>query len=71
MILTSNKRFADWGEVSNDQVLTTAIVDRFLPHATTLKIKGKSYQLREKKKARLLGRRSVTAAEEMTADATI
>ena len=69
--MTSNKRFADWGEVFNDQVLATAILDRLLHHATTLNIKGESYRLREKKKARLVGRRSITAAEEGTADAAI
>ncbi len=71
LIVTSNKRFADWGEVFNDQVLATAILDRLLHHATTLNIKGESYRLREKKKAGLLGQRSVTAAEEVMADAAI
>lgn len=71
LIVTSNKSFADWGEVFNDHVLATAILDRLLHHATTLNIKGESYRLREKKKAGLLGRRSATAAEEVTADASI
>ena len=57
LIVTSNKSFVDWGEVFNDQVLATAILDRLLHHATTLNIKGESYRLREKKKAGLLGRR--------------
>jgi DNA replication protein DnaC len=56
MIVTSNKSFADWGEIFNDHVLATAILDRLLHHATTLNIKGESYRLREKKKAGLLGR---------------
>ena len=71
LIVTSNKSFADWGEVFNDQVLATAILDRLLHHATTLNIKGESYRLREKKKAGLLGRRSITAAEEVTHDAAL
>jgi DNA replication protein DnaC len=70
LIVTSNKSFADWGEVFNDHVLATAILDRLLHHATTLNIKGESYRLREKKKAGLLSRRSATAAEEVTADAS-
>jgi DNA replication protein DnaC len=57
LIVTSNKSFADWGEVFNDQVLATAILDRLLHHATTVNIKGDSYRLREKKKAGLLGRK--------------
>ena len=71
LIVTSNKSFADWGEVFNDQVLAMAILDRLLHHATTLNIKGESYRLREKKKAGLLGRRSIMAAEEVTHDAAL
>ncbi len=58
LIITSNKRFLDWGEVFNDPVLATAVLDRLLHHATTLNIKGESYRLREKRKAGLLGRSS-------------
>ena len=61
LIVTSNKSFGDWGDVFNDQVLATAILDRLLHHATTVNIKGESYRLREKKKAVLL-RRPVEAA---------
>ena len=57
LIVTSNKSFVDWGEVFNDQILATAILDRLLHHATTVNIKGNSYRLREKKKAGLLGRK--------------
>ena len=55
-IVTSNKSFLDWGEVFNDHILATAILDRLLHHATTLNIKGESYRLKEKRKAGLLGR---------------
>ena len=64
LIVTSNKSFADWGEVFNDQVLATAILDRLLHHATTVNIKGDSYRLREKKKAGLLGRKPKVAEPE-------
>lgn len=70
LIVTSNKSFADWGEVFNDHVLATAILDRLLHHATTMNIKGESYRLREKKKAGLLGRRVPTPAEEGPAEAS-
>jgi len=56
LIVTSNKSFIDWGEVFNDQVLATAILDRLLHHATTLNVKGESYRLKEKRRAGLLGR---------------
>jgi len=56
LVLTSNKSYADWGEIFGDQVLAAAILDRLLHHATTLNIKGESYRLKEKRKAGLLGR---------------
>lgn len=55
LVVTSNKGFLDWGEVFNDPVLATAVLDRLLHHATTLNIKGESYRLKEKRKAGLLG----------------
>jgi DNA replication protein DnaC len=67
LIVTSNKSFADWAEIFNDQVLATAILDRLLHHATTINIKGDSYRLREKRKAGLLGRKpKTTESEEVT-----
>ena len=54
LILTSNKSFADWGEVFGEQVIATAILDRLLHHATTINIKGESYRLKEKRRAGLL-----------------
>ncbi len=71
LIVTSNKSFADWGEVFNDQVLATAILDRLLHHATTLNIKGESYRLREKKKAGLLGRRVTSEPLDVTPEVPI
>ena len=48
IILTSNKGFADWGEMFGDNVLATAILNHLLHHSTTLNIKGESYRLKEK-----------------------
>jgi IstB-like ATP binding protein len=58
MIVTSNKSFIDWGDIFNDQVPATAILDRLLHHATTLNIKGESYRLKEKRRAGLLSQPS-------------
>ena len=58
MIITSNKSFVDWGEIFNDQVLATAILDRLLHHSTVLNIKGESYRLKEKRKAGLFSEKS-------------
>ena len=63
-IVTSNKSFLDWGEIFNDHVLATAVLDRLLHHATTLNIKGESYRLKEKRRAGLLGRAQPTADSE-------
>lgn len=67
VIVTSNKRFVDWSESFNDQVLVT---DRLLHHVTMLTLKAESDRLREKK-AGLLGRRFITAAEEGATDSAI
>jgi len=49
IILTSNKSFADWGEVLGDSVVASALWNRLLHHSTVFNIKGESYRLREKK----------------------
>lgn len=54
MILTSNQSFGAWGEVFEDRVLATAILDRVLHHAITINIRGHSYRLKEKLKAELV-----------------
>jgi len=64
LIVTSNKSFLDWGEIFNDPVLATAVLDRLLHYSTTLNIKGESYRLKEKRRAGLLGRPSLTISEE-------
>ncbi|MBT9260414.1 MAG: IS21-like element helper ATPase IstB, partial [Clostridiales bacterium] len=55
IILTSNKGFAEWGEVLGDSVIATAILDRLLHHSHVINIRGESYRLREKKRAGLFG----------------
>ena len=46
MILTSNRGFAEWGEVFGDPVVATALLDRLLHHAVVIQIEGASYRLR-------------------------
>jgi DNA replication protein DnaC len=46
MILTSNRGFADWGDVFGDPVVATALFDRLLHHAVVVQIEGASYRLR-------------------------
>jgi len=64
LIITSNKSFLDWGEIFNDPVLATAVLDRLLHYSTTLNIKGESYRLKEKRKAGLLGKTNLVLTEE-------
>ncbi len=47
MILTSNRGFAEWGEVFGDAVVATALLDRLLHHAVVVQIEGASYRLRQ------------------------
>jgi DNA replication protein DnaC len=46
MILTSNRGFAEWGDVFADPVIATALLDRLLHHAVVVQIEGASYRLR-------------------------
>ncbi len=41
-----NRPLEDWGKLIGDVPSATAILDRFLHHATILQITGKSYRLR-------------------------
>lgn len=47
IILTSNRSFAEWGEVFGDHVVAAALLDRLLHHAVVVQIEGSSYRLRE------------------------
>ena len=46
-IMTSNRPLEDWGKLIGDVPAATAILDRFLHHAETITITGKSYRLRD------------------------
>jgi DNA replication protein DnaC len=70
LIITSNKSYLDWGEVFNDPVVATAILDRLLHYSTTLNIKGESYRIKEKRRAGLLGR-SVLETESLPEPAVV
>jgi len=47
MILTSNRGFAEWGDVFGAPVVATALLDRLLHHAVVIQIEGSSYRLRQ------------------------
>jgi DNA replication protein DnaC len=48
VVLTSNKSFAEWGDIFGDSVIASAILDRLLHHATVINIRGASYRLKNK-----------------------
>jgi DNA replication protein DnaC len=45
-LITTNRPTQDWGVFLGDVPAATAILDRFLAHATILQMIGKSYRLR-------------------------
>ena len=46
-IMTSNRPLEDWGKLLGDVPSASAILDRFLQHAQTIAIKGRSYRLKD------------------------
>lgn len=62
IVLTSNKAFADWNQVfAGDAIMASAALDRLLHRSTVINIRGDSYRLKEKRKAK-----STTDTEETT-----
>ena len=47
MILTSNRGFAEWGDLFGHPVVAAALLDRLLYHAIVIQIEGASYRLRQ------------------------
>ena len=57
MILTSNLTFGSWDDAfAGDAVLTAAMLDRILHHATVVQISGESYRLKDKRRAGIVAR---------------
>ena len=57
MILTSNLAFGSWDEAfARDAVLTAAMLDRILHHATVVQMSSESYRLKDKRRAGLIAR---------------
>jgi len=47
-ILTTNQAYKHWGKIfNNDASLTSALLDRLLHHAETIRIEGKSYRMKD------------------------
>jgi DNA replication protein DnaC len=46
-IMTSNRPIEDWGKLLGDVPAASAILDRFLHHAHTIAMTGRSYRLKD------------------------
>jgi DNA replication protein DnaC len=61
LILTSNLAFGSWDEAfADDAVLTAAMLDRILHHATVVQISGESYRLKDKRRAGIMAKPAKT-----------
>lgn len=61
IILTSNLAFGSWDEAfAGDAVLTAAMLDRILHHASVVQIAGESYRLKDKRRAGIMARPAKT-----------
>jgi DNA replication protein DnaC len=55
IVLTSNLAFGSWDEAfAGDAVLTAAMLDRILHHASVVQIAGESYRLKDKRRAGIM-----------------
>jgi DNA replication protein DnaC len=45
--LTTNRSFASWGEILEDEVVAAAILDRLLGNVVVINIRGESYRMRK------------------------
>ena len=57
MVLTSNLTFGSWDQAfAGEAVLTAAMLDRLLHHATVVQISGESYRLKDKRRAGVMAK---------------
>lgn len=69
-IMTSNRPLEDWGKLLSDMPTAGAILDRFLHHAITLPIKGKSYRIKDCMNGGQDGKKGKKSPESSTAEAS-
>lgn len=51
IIVTSNRPLEDWEKVLGDTAAAGAILDRFLHHATIIKLEGRSYRMHDRRES--------------------
>jgi DNA replication protein DnaC len=57
-MITSNKAFADWGEILGDAIIAGAALEGYLHHCHVLNLNGESYRIRSRKRALAGGKAS-------------
>jgi len=74
-LITTNRPFAEWGEVFPNAACVVSIVDRLIHHAEVLIIEGESYRMREAKEraahkaaAKHRGRKAQKPADDTTTE---
>ena len=68
-IMTSNRPLEDWGKLLSDVPTAGAILDRFLHHAITIAITGRSYRGKDTPSSHNEVRKNKKALETSTAGA--
>lgn len=53
MIITTNKKFGQWGELMSEDAVATATLDRLLHHCHVISLKGDSYRMKDRIKVGL------------------
>ena len=72
LILTSNLAFGSWDDAfASDAVLTAAMLDRILHHATVVQIAGESYRLKDKRRAGILARPPASLAASTASESKV
>ncbi len=51
IVLTTNRPFKEWGQIFNDNIVASAILDRLIHHCQLAKIGGKSYRVKNRQDA--------------------
>ena len=67
-IMTSNRPLQDWGKLLSDVPTAGAILDRFLHHAITIAISGRSYRVKDSLPAPAETRKAKRSNEPPTAE---
>ena len=64
LVITSNLVFSKWNQIFQDEMTTTAAIDRLVHHATILELNTESYRMNAAKLAKSHSHKSTKKAEE-------